>query len=117
MANQTKDRTLCDKTISSHVIATNVFFFNGITTGIAHPPTKKAKVTVEYKCGTRVTTSKCTDVRVSVSGSYCLMCYRKQPDYSIECKGEEEDTKQKICYGMSNLQGAYLQRVLERGVR
>ena len=93
------------------------FFFNGITTGIAHPPTKKAKVTVEYKCGTRVTTSKCIDVRVSVSGSYCLMCYRKQPDYSIECKGEEEDTKQKICYGMSNLQGAYLQRVLERGER
>ena len=51
------------------------FCLNGITTGIAHPPTKKAKVTVEYKCGTRVTTKKCTDVRVSlglgmVSGSY-----------------------------------------------
>ncbi len=81
MVNQTKDRTLCDKTISSHAIATNVFFLNGITTGIAHPPTKEAKVTVEYKCGTRVTTNKCTDVRVSlgmVSGSYCRMCYRKQ---------------------------------------
>ena len=38
------------------------FCLNGITTGIAHPPTKKAKVTVEYKCGTRVTTNKCTGV-------------------------------------------------------
>jgi hypothetical protein len=57
------------------------FCLNGITIGIAHPPTKKAKVTVEYKFGTRVTTNKCTDVRVSlgmVSGSYCRMCYRKQ---------------------------------------
>jgi hypothetical protein len=25
--NQTKDQTLCDKTISSHAIATNVFLF------------------------------------------------------------------------------------------
>jgi hypothetical protein len=58
-----------------------LFFLNGITTGIAHPPTKKAKVTAEYECGTCVTTNKCTDVRVSlgmVSGSYCRMCYRKQ---------------------------------------
>jgi hypothetical protein len=74
MVNQTKNRTLCDKTISSHAIATNVFFcLNGITTGIAHPPTKKSKVTVQYKCGTRVTKNKCTDVRVSLgmaSGSY-----------------------------------------------
>ncbi len=34
----------------------------------------------------------------------------------IECKGEEEDL-QNLCYGISNLQGTYLQRVLERGVR
>jgi len=57
------------------------FCLNGITTGIAHPPTKKAKVTVEYKCGKRVMTNKCTDVRVSLElkgGSYCRMCYRKQ---------------------------------------
>jgi len=62
MANQTTDRSLCDTTISSHAIATFVFCLNGITTGIAHPPTKKAKVTVEYKCGTCVMTNKCTDV-------------------------------------------------------
>ncbi len=57
------------------------FCLNGITTCIAHPPAKKAKVTVEYKYGTCVTTNKCTDVRVSlgmVSGSDCRMCYRKQ---------------------------------------
>jgi hypothetical protein len=42
------------------------FCLNGITTGIAHPPTKKAKVTVEYKCGTHVTTNKCTHMRVSL---------------------------------------------------
>ena len=90
MANQMKDRTLCDKTISSHAIATNVFFcLNGITTGIAHPPTKKAKVNVEFKCGTCVTTNKCTDVRVSLgmeSGSYCRMCYRKQLTTELSAK-------------------------------
>jgi len=58
-----------------------IFCLNGITNGIAHPPKKKAKVIVEYKCGARVTTNKCTDVQVSLgleSGSYCRMCYRKQ---------------------------------------
>ena len=57
------------------------FCLKGITNGIAHPPEKKAKVTVEYKCGARVTTNKCTNERVSLglaSGSYCRMCYRKQ---------------------------------------
>ena len=50
------------------------FCLNGITTGIAHPPKKKAKVIVEFKCGTRVTTNKCTDERLSLglsSGKYC----------------------------------------------
>jgi hypothetical protein len=81
MVNQTKDRTLCDKTISSHAIATHVFLFEWNHHRYAHPPTKKAKVTVEYKCGTCVTTNKCTDVRMSLgmqSGIYCRMCYRKQ---------------------------------------
>jgi hypothetical protein len=76
MVNQTKDRTLCDKTLLSHAIATNVFCLKGITTGIAHLQKKKAKVTVEYKCGTRVTMNKCTDVRVSLGmklGKYCTV--------------------------------------------
>ena len=57
------------------------FCLKGIINRIDHPPTKKAKVTVEYKCLTHVTTNKCTDVRVSLgmkSGKYCRMCYRKQ---------------------------------------
>ena len=57
------------------------FCLNGITTGIAHPPSKKAKVTVEYVCRTRVMMNKCTNKRVNLgmlSGSYCWMCYRKQ---------------------------------------
>jgi len=55
------------------------FLLEGITNGIAHPLTKKEKVTVEYKCGTRVTTNNCTDVRVDlgIGGHYCRMCYRK----------------------------------------
>jgi hypothetical protein len=64
------------------------FCLNGITTGIAHPLTKKAKVTVEYKCGTCVT-NKCTDVRVSLgmeSGCYCRMCYRKQLTTELSAK-------------------------------
>jgi len=57
------------------------FCEKGLTNGITYRPSKGAKVTVECKCGTRVTTNKCTDVRVSLwleSGSYCRMCYRKQ---------------------------------------
>ena len=57
------------------------FCLKGVTTGISHPQNKKAKVTMEYKCGTRVTMNKCTDVQVSLvmkSGKYCRMCYRKQ---------------------------------------
>ncbi len=57
------------------------FCLKGHTNGITHRPQKQAKVTVGYKCGTRVTTKKCTNERVSlglVSGSYCRMCYRKQ---------------------------------------
>jgi hypothetical protein len=57
------------------------FCLNDITTGIVHPPSKRAKVTVEYACGTWVKTNKCTSDRVSLgmtSGSYCRMCYRKQ---------------------------------------
>ncbi len=71
MVNWRKDQTLCNK----------FFFVNGITNGIAHPPKKKAKVTVEYKCGTRVKTDKCNNVRVSRGlelEQYCRMCYRKQ---------------------------------------
>ena len=41
---------------------------------------------------------------------------QKATHYWIECKGEEEDM-QNLFYGMSDLQGANLQRVLERGVR
>jgi hypothetical protein len=36
------------------------FCLNGITTGIAYPPSKKAKVTVEYACRTQVLSHKCT---------------------------------------------------------
>ncbi len=36
------------------------FCLNGITTGIAHPPSKKSKVTVEYASRTWATTNKCT---------------------------------------------------------
>jgi hypothetical protein len=41
---------------------------------------------------------------------------QKATPYWIECKGETEEV-QNLCYGMSNLQGTHLQRVLEKGVR
>ena len=71
-----------------------LFWLKGITTGIAHPQKKKAKVvTVEYKCGTRVTTNKCTDVRVSLgmkSGKYCRMCHRKQLTTELSSKDRQQ---------------------------
>ncbi len=76
-----RDQSLCCRTHLFHAVVANAFFcLNGITTGIAHPPSKKAKVTVEYACGTRVMTNKCTSERVNLgmlSGSYCRMCYHK----------------------------------------
>jgi hypothetical protein len=66
MVNQTKDRTsLATKPFLPMRLQQMFFCLKGITTGIAHPQKKKAKVTVEYKCGTRVTTNKCTDVQKS----------------------------------------------------
>ena len=49
-----------------------------ITGNITHPPKKKQKVTVAYKCGTRLKTNKCTGERVKLGlklGRYCGMCY------------------------------------------
>ena len=57
------------------------FCMNGFTNGLQNRPLKKAKVVVQYKCGARVKTNQCTNVRVSLgmkSGDYCRMCYRKQ---------------------------------------
>ncbi len=65
------------------------FCMNGFTNGIQHCPSKKAKVTVEYKCGTRVRTNKCTDERVKiglVAARYCRMCYRKQLTTELSAK-------------------------------
>jgi hypothetical protein len=41
---------------------------------------------------------------------------QKATPYWIECKENIEEV-QNLCYGMSNLQGTHLQRVLERGVQ
>jgi hypothetical protein len=72
----------------------NKCFFckNGLTNGIAHQASKKAKVakvTVEYKCGTQVTTNESTTERVNLglkAARYCRMCYQKQS--SIELMSE-----------------------------
>jgi hypothetical protein len=69
------------------------FCVKGLTNGITHRPRKQAKVTVEYKCGTRVITKKCTDVRVNLglnSGKYCRMCYRKQLPTGLSAKERQK---------------------------
>ena len=57
------------------------FCLNGHTTGIAHAGKKRAPV-VEYKCGTRARTKRCSTERVNLNknSKYCKMCYRKQGD-------------------------------------
>jgi hypothetical protein len=65
------------------------FCLNGITNGITHQPPKKQKVTVEYKCGMRVKTNKCTGKRVNLVlklGKYCAMCYQKQVSTELKAK-------------------------------
>ena len=69
------------------------FCVKGLTTRITHRQSKKARVTVEYKCGTRVITKKCTDVRVNLglkSGKYCRMCYRKQLPTGLSAKKRQK---------------------------
>jgi hypothetical protein len=56
----------------------NKCFFckNGLTNRIAHQASKKpkvAKVTMEYKCGTRVTTNECTTERVNLVESGTIL--------------------------------------------
>ncbi len=65
------------------------FYRNGITSIITHHPTKKQKVTVDYKCGTRVKTDKCTSEQINLGlevAQYCRMFYQKQS--SIELTSE-----------------------------
>ncbi len=67
------------------------FCVKGLTTRITHWQSKKARVTVEYKCGARVMFRKCTSKRVDLglkSGRYCRMCYRKQ--VTTELKAQEK---------------------------
>jgi hypothetical protein len=80
------------------------FCLQGHTDGIPHCPQKQAKVTVEYKCGTRVTTKKCTHERVSLglaSGCYCWMSYRKQ--VTTELMPTERKNMQNLIIGVSHL--------------
>ena len=68
------------------------FCLHGYTNGIDH--SRKRKVVIEHKCGTRATTDKCTSERVDLgqTGSdYCRMCYRKQK------KGLKFNEKRKLC--------------------
>ena len=70
------------------------FCLRGLTGGIDHK--RKDNVIVEYSCGSRLKTKKCTTERVQLmdkdgmpmtSGRYCRMCYRKQPsDWSSSRK-------------------------------
>jgi hypothetical protein len=72
------------------------FCLKGNTDNFAHCPRKQAKVTVEYKCGTRVKTDKCTNVWVNLgmeSGRYCEMCYRKQLTTELVAKERRKRCK------------------------
>jgi hypothetical protein len=69
------------------------FCVKGLTSEITHRQSKKARVTVEYKCGTWVTLRKCTGERVNLglkSGQYCRMCYRKQVSTELKAKERKE---------------------------
>ena len=63
------------------------FCLHGLTNGIAHPRNKN--VTIEYACGSRRRTNKCSTERVLLKkkngedmdySDYCRMCLRMQPD-------------------------------------
>ncbi len=69
------------------------FCVNELTSRITHRQSKKARVTVEYKCRTWVTLRKCTGERVNLglkSKRYCRMCYRKQVSTELKAKKRKE---------------------------
>jgi hypothetical protein len=55
------------------------FCINGLTSGACRK--RDREYTVEFKCGKRQRTKKCTTERVTIasSGSYCRLCYKKKP--------------------------------------
>ena len=56
------------------------FCLNDHTNGIQHAGVKRA--IVQFKCGKRARTAKCTEDRVNIgkNSKYCKMCFRKQGD-------------------------------------
>jgi hypothetical protein len=67
-----------------------VVCLNGITNGIVHPPSKRAKVTVEYVCRKRVRMNECTSNQGSLGiklGEYFWMCYQKQLSTELSAQG------------------------------
>ena len=85
-----KSQAGCDSPQSNRATVISGFFcLKGITSDITHPPKKKQKVTVAYKCGTRLKINRCTGERVNLglkSGRYCGMCYRKQVSTELKAK-------------------------------
>ena len=62
-----KGQTMFELESWYHVTAINAIFasMDKYTSGIAHK--KRARVTVVYKCNTRVRTDKCTEKRVNLN--------------------------------------------------
>ncbi len=93
------------------------FCLNNITSGIVHPPSKRAKVTVEYACRTGGKTNKCTSDRVSLgmtSGSYCRMCYRKQVSTELTASMRKKGARH-LQWGVQYAKNQFVKSAGQRG--
>ena len=90
------------------------FCIDGYTSGIAYK--KRACVTVEYKCNTRMKTDKCSEKRVNLNNGcdYCNICYRMQ---DVGLTVTEEKSMQKCTIRLCYLPGTCVRHMLEIGIR
>ena len=77
---------------------------------------------IVYKCNKRAKVEMCADVKEMVDikkcGDYCKMCYRKQGNAGTKAQKKKKCNTSRLGWlRVSYLQGTYLRRLLEIGVR
>ncbi len=75
------------------------FYLNGLTRGVVHGNRKD--VAIQYKCGKKMRTSKCSDINEMMNlgkgGSWCRMCYRMNKEGSSDEREKKCNTGRMDC--------------------
>lgn len=83
-----KSQAGCDSPQSYRATVISVFSVSRVSPVASHIQLRRSR-RLEYKCGTRLKTNKCTGERLNLglkSGRYCGMCYQKQVSTELKAK-------------------------------